>query len=100
MSTSVKQFHEEEAIGETYEFQVARRLLRYVKPYVRLLIPAVVLTLLVNGIGTLQPLFTWYSIDHYIIPKTTKGLTLFALVYVGTQFLRFVLSYFHPTLIQ
>jgi ATP-binding cassette subfamily B protein len=100
MSTSVKQFHEEEAIGKTYDFQVARRLLRYVKPYMRLLIPAVVLTLLVNGIGTLQPLFTWYSIDHYIVPKTTKGLGLFALVYVGTQFLRFVFSYFQVVLLN
>jgi ATP-binding cassette subfamily B protein len=100
MSTSVKQFHEEEAIGKTYDFQVARRLLRYVKPYMRLLIPAVVLTLLVNGIGTLQPLFTWYSIDHYIVPKTTKGLALFALVYVGTQFLRFVFSYFQVVLLN
>jgi ATP-binding cassette subfamily B multidrug efflux pump len=100
MSTSVKQFHEEEAIGKTYDFQVARRLLRYVKPYMRLLVPAVVLTLLVNGIGTLQPLFTWYSIDHYIVPKTTKGLALFALVYVGTQFLRFVFSYFQVVLLN
>ena len=37
MSTAVKQFHEEEAIGKTYDLQVARRLLRYLKPYVRLL---------------------------------------------------------------
>ena len=45
MSTAVKQFHEEEAIGKTYDFQIARRLLRYLKPYLRLLIPALVLTL-------------------------------------------------------
>ena len=40
MSTVAKQFHEEEAIGKTYDFQVARRLLRYPKPYLRMLIPA------------------------------------------------------------
>jgi hypothetical protein len=44
MSTSVKQFHEEEQIGKTYDFQVARRLLRYLKPYLKLLFPALVLT--------------------------------------------------------
>jgi len=32
MSTAVKQYHEEEAIGKTYDLQVARRLLRYFKP--------------------------------------------------------------------
>jgi hypothetical protein len=37
MSTAVRQFHEEEAIGKTYDFQVAKRLLRYLKPYVRTL---------------------------------------------------------------
>ncbi|MDT5121167.1 MAG: hypothetical protein QOC96_649, partial [Acidobacteriota bacterium] len=34
MATAVKQFHEEEAIGKTYDWRVARRLLRYLKPYV------------------------------------------------------------------
>ena len=100
MSTSAKQFHEEEAIGKTYDFQVARRLARYLKPYVRLLIPALILTLLLNLFGILQPLFTWYSIDHFILPKKTEGLALFALAYVGTQFLRFVCSYFQVVLLN
>src|SRR5437660_1226713 len=51
MSTAVKQFHEEEQIGKTYDFQVARRLALYLKPYVRLLIPALMLTLLLNLFG-------------------------------------------------
>ena len=50
MST-VKQFHEEEAIGKTYDLQVARRLLRYLKPYVRLLVGALALTLALNLLG-------------------------------------------------
>src|SRR5437868_11147386 len=100
MSTSAKQFHEEEAIGKTYDFQVARRLARYLRPYVKLLIPALILTLLLNLFGTLQPLFTWYAIDHYILPKKTNGVVLFAFVYVGTQFLRFVFSYFQVVLLN
>ena len=51
MSTAVKQFHEEEAIGKTYDFQVARRLLRYLRPYLRLLIPALVLTFVAEPAG-------------------------------------------------
>ena len=58
MSTAVKQFHEEEAIGKTYDLQVARRLLRYLKPYVRLLTGALALTLALNLLGVLQPKFT------------------------------------------
>jgi len=100
MSTAVKQFHEEEAIGKTYDFQVARRLLRYLKPYVRLLIPALVFTLLLNLLGTLQPKFTQYAIDWYILPRKTQGITLFALVYVGVQLGRFIFSYFQSVLLN
>ena len=100
MSTAVKQFHEEEAIGKTYDFQVARRLLRYLKPYVRLLIPALVFTLLLNLLGTLQPKFTQYAIDWYILPRKTQGITLFALVYVVVQLGRFVFSYFQSVLLN
>ncbi len=100
MSTAVKQFHEEEAIGKTYDFQVARRLLRYLKPYVRMLMPALILTLLLNLLGTLQPKFTQYAIDWYILPRKTQGITLFALVYVGVQLGRFVFSYFQSVLLN
>src|SRR5207245_268838 len=100
MSTAVKQFHEEEAIGKTYDFQVARRLLRYLKPYVRMLMPALILTLLLNLLGTLQPKFTQYAIDWYILPRMTQGITLFALVYVGVQLGRFIFSYFQAVLLN
>src|SRR6266571_4571961 len=117
MSTAVKQFHEEEAIGKTYDFQIARRLLRYLRPYVRLLIPALVFTLLLNLLGTLQPKFTQYAIDWYILPKTTVAVVpltfrehflgsfrvtvmLFALVYVAVQLGRFVFSYFQSVLLN
>ena len=94
MATAVKQFHEEEAIGKTYDFQVARRLLRYLRPYVRLLVPALLLTLALNLLGILQPKFTQYAIDWYILPKKTDGLMLLVFLYFLTQLLRFVFSYF------
>src|SRR5437762_3312704 len=100
MSTAVKQFHEEEAIGKTYDLKVARRLLRYLTPYVKLLVPALLLTLVLNLLGILQPKFTQYTIDWYIIPKKTDGVTVFALVYVAAQFLRFVFSYFQVVLLN
>jgi ATP-binding cassette subfamily B protein len=100
MSTAVQKFHEEETIGKTYDLKVARRLLRYLKPYIKLLIPALILTLLLNLLGTLQPKFTEFAIDWYIIPKKTDHLTLFVLVYLGTQFLRLVFSYFQVVLLN
>src|SRR4029453_2833607 len=100
MSTAVKQFHEEEAIGKTYDLQVARRLLRYLKPYVRLLVGALALTLALNLLGILQPKFTQYAIDWYILPRTTDGLSLLVGLYLGTQLLRLVFSYFQSILVN
>src|SRR5213080_4114123 len=100
MSTAVKQFHEEEAIGKTYDWQIARRLLRYLKPYLRLLIPALGLTLVLNLLGILQPKFTQYAIDWFIIPRKTEGITLFALIFVAVQLARFVFSYFQSVLLN
>ena len=79
---------------------MARRLLRYLKPYVRLLIPALVLTLILNLLGVLQPKFTQYAIDWYILPRITNGLNLFVLAFFGVQVFRFVASYFQTVLLN
>ncbi len=100
MSAVVKEFHEEEAIGKTYDLQIARRLLKYLKPYVGALIPALVLTLALNLLGIMQPKFTQYAIDWYIIPRRTNGLGLFVLVYTIVRLAQFVFSYFQAVLLN
>jgi len=100
MSTAVKQFHEEEAIGKTYDFQVARRLLRYLRPYLRLLIPALVLTLVLNLLGILQPKFTQYAIDWHILPRKADGLMLLVGLFFGVQLFRFIFSYLQTVLLN
>ena len=100
MSTAVKQYHEEEAIGKTYDLQVARRLLRYLKPYVRYLYVALGLTLGLNLLEVLQPKFTEYAIDHNILPRKLDGLTLLVMLFLGSQFLRLVFSYFQSVFLN
>lgn len=100
MSAAVKQFHEEEAIGKTYDFRVARRLLRYLGPYLRFLIPAIVLTMMLNLLGILQPKFTQFAIDWYILPQQYAGLHLLLVLYAGVQVMRFVFSYFQALLLN
>ncbi len=105
MSTAVKQFHEEEAIGKTYDFRVARRLLGYLRPYVRALVPALLFTLVLNLLGIMQPKFTQWAIDWYIIPGASDpgklgGLKWLALLLLILLFARFVLSYFQEVLLN
>lgn len=100
MSTAAKQFHEEEAIGKTYDLQVARRLLRYLKPYLSMLIPALTFTFALNLLGILQPKFTQYAIDWYILPRSADGLMLLVGLFAGVQLLRLIFSYLQAVLLN
>jgi ATP-binding cassette subfamily B protein len=59
-----------------------------------------VLTLVLNLLGVLQPKFTQYAIDWFILPRVTKGLNLFVLAFAGVQIFRFAASYFQSVLLN
>ena len=100
MSEEVRKYHEEDAIGKTYDFRVARRLLRYLGPYWRLAAIALVLTLLTNILIATQPFFTKMAVDDYITPKRVDGIWLFALAFFGVFLLRFIFSYTQEVLLN
>jgi ATP-binding cassette, subfamily B, multidrug efflux pump len=100
MSTEANKFHEEEAIGKTYDFRVAKRLLSYLKPYWHLAAIALVLTLFTNILISLQPYFTKMAVDDYITPKQTDGIWLFALAFFGLFLFRFIFSYIQEILLN
>jgi ATP-binding cassette subfamily B protein len=100
MSTTVQKFHEEEAIGKTYDLRLARRLLKYLRPYVGSLVPALILTLVANGLGVLQPKFIEYAIDNGIMKKSMDVLTLVALAFFATKLLQFLVAYFQTVLLE
>ncbi|MDT7542141.1 MAG: ATP-binding cassette, subfamily multidrug efflux pump [Acidobacteriota bacterium] len=111
MSTAVQKFHEEEALGKTYDSQLARRLLRYLRPYVRMLAPALLLTFALNGLNVLYPKFTQWAIDGYINPARVqtnplpvevalKGLIMLALAALVVRLLVFGFSYVQSVLLN
>ncbi|HYH87232.1 MAG TPA: ABC transporter transmembrane domain-containing protein, partial [Pyrinomonadaceae bacterium] len=100
MATAVQQFHEEESIGKGYDPGSARRLLRYLKPYKRLIIPALLMTLLVNALGVVEPKFFQYAIDWHIIPKSLSGLQWLALAFLAVKLVQLLVSYLQTVLLQ
>lgn len=100
MSSEVEKYHEEEKIGRTYDFRVAKRLLRYLKPYWRLVAVALTLTLFTNVLVSLQPYFTKVAVDDFIVPKQTEGVWIFALAFFGLFLFRFVFSYIQEVLLN
>lgn len=100
MSEEVRKYHEEDAIGKTYDLRIARRLMRYLKPYWRLAAAAIGLTLLTNILISTQPYFTKVAVDDFITPKRTDGIWLFALAFFGVFLFRFIFSYAQEVLLN
>ncbi len=100
MSEATQKPNEEEAIGKTYDFRVTKRLLGYLKPYWYIAAAALLLTVLVNVLASLQPRFTQIAVDDYITPKQTDGIWLFALAFFGLFLFRFIFSYVQEILLN
>lgn len=100
MTTEVQKYHEEDAIGKTYDLKVAKRLLGYIRPYWKTATVALLLTLLTSILGSTLPYFTIYAIDGFISPKRIDGVWLFALAYFGVFLFRFLFSYFQEVLLN
>jgi len=100
VSDEAKKYHEEEEIGKTYDFRVAKRLFRYLRPYWKTVAAALVLTLLTNILVSTQPYFTKVAVDDYIRPKVTEGIWLFALAFFGVFLFRFIFSYVQEILLN
>lgn len=95
-----EQLHEEEPIGKTYDLRVARRLFSYLKPYKGTVLIALLLTLLTNTLISLQPRFTQWAVDDYIVPKKTEGILLFAFLFFLVFLFRFLFSYIQEVLLN
>ncbi|MBX3243232.1 MAG: ABC transporter ATP-binding protein, partial [Acidobacteria bacterium] len=100
MSDEVRQYHEEAAIGKTYDLRLAKRLLRYLKPYWRLAAVALALTVLTNTLISTQPYFTKMAVDDFITPRKVDGIWLFALAFFGVFLFRFIFSYVQEILLN
>jgi ATP-binding cassette subfamily B multidrug efflux pump len=100
VSDEVRKYHEEDEIGKTYDLRMARRLLRYLRPYWKMAALALVLTLLANVLLSTQPYFTKVAVDRFITPRTTDGIWLFASLFFGVFLLRFVFSYAQEILLN
>lgn len=93
MSDANKQHLEEEAIGKTYDLSVTKRLLRYLKPYWKTAVVGLVLTILTNILGSIQPRFTQHAVDDFITPKQSAGIWTFIILFFGLFLFRFLFSY-------
>jgi len=68
-------FQEDEILGKAYDARLVRRLWQYIRPYRRLLLGALALSLITVGVDLLAPFITQLAIDRYIAPARPTGLS-------------------------
>jgi len=100
VSEAIRKYHEEDAIGKTYDLKITRRLLKYLKPYWGYAVAALLCTLLTNILISLQPYFTKMAVDDFITPRRTDGIWWFATAFFGVFLFRFISSYAQEILLN
>jgi ATP-binding cassette subfamily B protein len=84
---------EDEILGKAYDARLMARVLRYLRPYRRLLLLAFALLMMQTGAQLLGPYITKVAIDRYIADKDLAGLDLMALAYVGVVIFGFLVLF-------
>ncbi len=84
---------EEEILGKAYDARLMARVLRYLRPYWKLLALAFTFLMLQTGTQLLGPYITKIAIDRYIATKDIHGLDLMALAYLAVVLCGFVVLF-------
>jgi len=87
------QLPDEEILGKAYDARLMMRILRYLRPYWKLLAVAFCFLLLQTGTQLLGPYITKVAIDRYIATRDIHGLDLMALAYLGVVVCGFVVLF-------
>jgi len=81
---------DEEILGKAYDARLMARMLRYLRPYWKLLTVSFSFLLLHTATQLLGPYLTKVAIDRYIARQDVAGLDLMALAYLGVALLGFI----------
>src|SRR5690606_31608970 len=81
--------------GKTYDAHLLRSMMQYVKPYRRIFIVSVVLTIVIAGVASGLPIVIEYTLDRFILQNDTDGLQLMLMVMLGLLVAQTVVRYFH-----
>lgn len=84
--------------GKAYDSKLMKRLLSYVKPYKSYVILAILLNIIVAGLGPLRPYLTKIAVDDAIANKDYNTLHVIVLILIGTlifqAIFQYILTYF------
>ncbi|MBM4165968.1 MAG: ABC transporter ATP-binding protein [Ignavibacteria bacterium] len=84
---------DEEILGKAYDSRLMKRLLLFLKPYRTWIIVAILLNIVIAGLGPMRPYLTKIAIDDFILKNDSSGLQQIALALFGVLILQAVIQY-------
>lgn len=89
---------EQKVTGRTYDVDLFKRILVYMRPYKTIFIWSIVLTLLMAAVAPLMPMLVEYTMDHFVLTADTRGIGLMAGAMMVLLLLQTGIRYFHTLL--
>ncbi len=93
-------FHDEEVLGKAYDSLLMRRLLRYLRPYRRLVGFALAAIISNAGLQLVQPYLMKVAIDQHIATGNLAGLDRIALLFLAILLGSFTLEFLQTWMLQ
>ncbi len=91
---------DEEVLGKAYDVRLMRRLLRYLRPYWRQVLVALVAIVCSSILQLAQPYLMKVAIDDYIAAGNLEGMGWIAAVYMAVLVAGFLLEYLQTWTLQ
>lgn len=85
---------EDEVLGKAYDSRLMKRLLRYVKPYKKYVVTAILLNIIVAAFGPIRPYLTKIAVDEHITNSNYNGLLIVSLLLFASLVVQAVIQYF------
>ncbi len=86
---------EPQVSGKTYDAQLLRRMMRYIKPYHGIFVVSVFLTILMAVVAPALPMVIEYTLDRFILHNDMDGLRWMLWIMLGLLAVQTVVRYFH-----
>ncbi|MBL6663732.1 MAG: ABC transporter ATP-binding protein [Flavobacteriales bacterium] len=81
--------------GKTFDASLLKRVLKYVKPYIKIFYGTAIFAILIAFLSPTRPLLIQYAFDNFILTPNEDKLLLITLLLVGLLFAESILQYFY-----
>ena len=85
---------EDEVLGKAYDSRLMKRLLKYIKPYRKYVLFAILLNMVVAALGPIRPYLTKIAVDDHINNSNYNGLLVISLLLFASLVLQAIIQYF------